>query len=670
MICDHLRNLRTSQLKLLQSAKVLLNCQLTKKGMTVPHQGHDPSLAPQAASPSAPSTLALRPRRPSGSRPKATRWSKRLVGKPFLALAATAATLGVLEGVVRVMSITPEVIPIEVTSDQGMCMRSDNQFLSFEMKPNYRNDQADSMADFPQTNSDGLRDIEHSRDKPPGVQRVALVGDSVVAGFGVRDLDALMSRQLERLYPPGNVQVLNVAVTGYCTRAEVELLKVKGLPYDPEHVILVFVENDFDNFNRQARGIGGVAQRPAMVNTLYRNSDLFRLASLRLNWFGYGVETDPLHWNHRAVGDNNVVDGLEALKQLSVERDFDAVVAVWPTFTNDAIIDSDKMRLGDGTDALIIEQLAHQHGFPVCRLSQHFRDIWQSTAPTENPRLRYTTGDEMHPSEEGHRIAALIFKDVLSGQRLAGPPSTGLATQVLRTASDSAKRRGDEKPNYALDHLERAKRLADAGKTDQALEEYRTVIGMSPKYAVNAHNDVGLILADQGELEKAIDHFRQALKHAPDFHIAHTNLANALLAQHQWDEAIEHYRQALAARPEYAPAHNNLGVALQSQGRLPEAIHHFRLAVDLSPPDANIYTRYGSALARANRPADAIVQFSKGLAIKPDHAELHFHLGEAYAALGNVEKALEYLRRAKELDPENRDIRSSLRKYEGQRTKD
>ena len=59
---------------------------------------------------------------------------------------------------------------------------------------------------------------------------------------------------MERIYVDEgeDVQVLNVATIGYCTRSEVELLRVKGLPFQPDRVVLVFVENDFDNFNREA----------------------------------------------------------------------------------------------------------------------------------------------------------------------------------------------------------------------------------------------------------------------------------------------------------------------------------------------------------------------------------------------------------------------------------
>ena len=74
----------------------------------------------------------------------------------------------------------------------------------------------------------------------------------------------------------------------YCTRAEVELLEVKGLQFDPDVVILVFVENDFDNFNREAFPLGGTIERPAVVESLFARSHLFRLACVQCNLFHFG----------------------------------------------------------------------------------------------------------------------------------------------------------------------------------------------------------------------------------------------------------------------------------------------------------------------------------------------------------------------------------------------
>ena len=84
-----------------------------------------------------------------------------------------------------------------------------------------------------------------------GSDEFILLGDSVVEGDGIRirQVDDLISRQLEMLYGDGT-QVLNFAVSAYSTLAEVELLRVKGLQFNPDTVVLIFVENDFDNFTR------------------------------------------------------------------------------------------------------------------------------------------------------------------------------------------------------------------------------------------------------------------------------------------------------------------------------------------------------------------------------------------------------------------------------------
>lgn len=94
------------------------------------------------------------------------------------------------------------------------------------------------------------------------------------------------------------------------------MLRQKGLQFDPDLVIVVFVENDFTNFQEETNYIDGIYDRPEIVERLFRALHLFRLACLKLNLFGYGQEADPVYWNRRALGDNNVVEGLSMLGNL------------------------------------------------------------------------------------------------------------------------------------------------------------------------------------------------------------------------------------------------------------------------------------------------------------------------------------------------------------------
>ena len=86
-----------------------------------------------------------------------------------------------------------------------------------------------------------------------------------------------------------------------------------------------------------------------------------------------------------------------------------------------------------------------------------------------------------------------------------------------------------------------------------------------------------------GDFDKAIAHYREALRLDPNFGKAHNNLGNALVEQGRFAEAISHYSKALETKAYYPEAHNNLGAALARQGKLQEAIAQFRKALRLKP---------------------------------------------------------------------------------------
>ena len=54
--------------------------------------------------------------------------------------------------------------------------------------------------------------------------------------------------------------------------AEVELLRTKGLAFDPDVVVVVFVDNDFNNSNAGMHAFASKPPRPAIVNRMFRRS--------------------------------------------------------------------------------------------------------------------------------------------------------------------------------------------------------------------------------------------------------------------------------------------------------------------------------------------------------------------------------------------------------------
>jgi len=96
-------------------------------------------------------------------------------------------------------------------------------------------------------NSGGFRGPEYPIAKPPGTFRILMLGDSETLSIMLTYPETLSS-QLEALLnsnsPKRHYEVLNFGVEGYNTLQELELLKKKGLKYDPDLIILNYVLND------------------------------------------------------------------------------------------------------------------------------------------------------------------------------------------------------------------------------------------------------------------------------------------------------------------------------------------------------------------------------------------------------------------------------------------
>ncbi len=153
--------------------------------------------------------------------------------------------------------------------------------------------------------------------------------------------------------------------------------------------------------------------------------------------------------------------------------------------------------------------------------------------------------------------------------------------------------------------------------------------GLRRKSDVMPHYERGLELADQGKLDEAITEYRAAIRIKPDHAEAHYLLGVALAVQGKLDEAIAEYRAAIRIKPDHAEAHYLLGSALASQGKLDEAIAEFRAAIRIKPDDAEAHYSLGVALAAQGKRDEAIAEYRAAIRTKPDHAEAHYILGNA-----------------------------------------
>jgi len=548
----------------------------------------------------------------------------------LMGLMVVSTTVGLLlgESTVRLLGPESDFKIVHVSNERSVFQRSANPVLGYELKADYRNDDADLNESYPTTNSAGQRDVERDLEKPLGSRRIILLGDSVVEGHGVREIDDTMSRQLERMLSDPPSEVLNFGVSGYCTSAEVELLQTKGLSYDPDLVILLFTENDFDNFNREAFELGSLRRRPAWVTQLFERSALFRLICVRTNLFRFGQEVDPLMWNDRAIGENNVVDGLRILRRLREDRGLETVIAIWPSFSPTSI--DDRFFMPGVTDQLVIERLAELNGISASRLSEYFKRDWRSHPGSVSPRQHYTIGDGLHPSVEGHQVAARALKSILESHMGKARSERSAPDQDVIAVAGSL---GVAAPDYSALELHRGSSHFRDDDLVQAELHFRRALELNPDYA-DAHYNLGLVMARRGADSDAATQFEQALSLDPFSVDARNELGVAYARLGRLGEAEDQFRTAIRLDSTNPAAHANLGLTRQQQGSLEDAIEHYQRAVELDPEQVNARMNLGSAMAARGRLREALHQYREVLRLKPDHALAKSYVERIRADMG------------------------------------
>jgi tetratricopeptide (TPR) repeat protein len=124
-------------------------------------------------------------------------------------------------------------------------------------------------------------------------------------------------------------------------------------------------------------------------------------------------------------------------------------------------------------------------------------------------------------------------------------------------------------------HLNLGVMLARLGKPEEAIAEFREAVRLEPDRAAIRFT-LGTLLFEHGQIEEAVAAYREAIRLDPSLSMAHTNLGLALAQRGKPQDAIAEYREAIRLQPGDAEAHCNLGRSLQQRGEFPEALAELR----------------------------------------------------------------------------------------------
>jgi tetratricopeptide (TPR) repeat protein len=169
--------------------------------------------------------------------------------------------------------------------------------------------------------------------------------------------------------------------------------------------------------------------------------------------------------------------------------------------------------------------------------------------------------------------------------------------------------------------------LAQDGQLDAAIDHFRQALRIDPAHE-QARDALGAALAQKGLAPEAIESFEENP-------LALVNIGNAHFRKGEWAEAKAHYLRALQIRPGDTGARNNLGLALLELGEWQEADRIFRRLIKERPDDPKLYYHLGLLQAGQGKDKEAIEAFDRAVELRPDYPEVYNQMGLILVRRGN-----------------------------------
>ena len=240
-------------------------------------------------------------------------------------------------------------------------------------------------------------------------------------------------------------------------------------------------------------------------------------------------------------------------------------------------------------------------------------------------------------------------------------------------------------PEATSTPLDEARKLADSGQLDSALQSLNTLATSKPQTPGLA-NLRGMIYYEQGKMPEAANAFAKAVAQNPKdlesmqmegvslfregkpalaiplLEQAHATVANTrvdpdyvlalcYMDTHRYDDARRTFSAQYGFSPDSAPAYLLAARMFLRRDYLPIAEDSARKALALDPDLPLAHLLLGEVALAAARYDEAIAEFGKEIALNPSDGLSYERLGDAYIRTGDFENASVALNKAVLLEP-------------------
>ncbi len=141
-----------------------------------------------------------------------------------------------------------------------------------------------------------------------------------------------------------------------------------------------------------------------------------------------------------------------------------------------------------------------------------------------------------------------------------------------------------------------------------------------------------------GELEKAVEIYKQLIARMPEDHRSVAALAKLYSIQNRHDEAISTWRSLLEVDPENTQYRSGLAETYRVAGMFTEALEIIQKLIAENPSTA-FYSQLALVYMVANRHDDAVAAYRKAIELSPNDWGVYKDLGKLYADTGDLNAA-------------------------------
>ncbi|MFQ5454884.1 MAG: tetratricopeptide repeat protein [Nitrospirota bacterium] len=220
-------------------------------------------------------------------------------------------------------------------------------------------------------------------------------------------------------------------------------------------------------------------------------------------------------------------------------------------------------------------------------------------------------------------------------------------------------------PDSSIAHYNKATALHRGGQLDEAIAEYKIVLGMDPNL-MDAHYSLGVAYQEKGEIDKAMREYEESLRIDPHFIKSLNNLGLIYKEKGLFEKGIEKFKKALEIIPDSSRVRINLGHTYYKKGLFDKAINEYLLILKNEPYNLGVHLTLGDAYLKKKKkdPDKAISEYNKVLEINPETKDIHYRIGYIYANTGRYKEAISEWEKELNISPDNKRLLEDIKRLE------